>query len=339
MTLNVGNYQFLAPAPSAQIAVLGSTRTVATRLETLKDIRQDAKALKQSWNQAPVAPAFSLPNLSSILDRFLAWLQPSTPTTPTPPPASPGRATQSVISSFNVLGSSHTRPGGNKPGMDPGPVRIRRAVELLRAHKVDIVGFQEFQPDQVKEFNKVAGREFAVYPGMQLGRGPNVNSIAWRKDTWDLVKAETIPIPYFHGKPVKMPYVRLRNKHTGQEVYVANFHNPASTKRVGNQEKWRDIATDKQIALVNRLKRETGLPVIVTGDMNERDEYYHRMTQGAPMVTADPGVKNKKKKMAIDWIFGTKDDVSFSHYVRDRSAYVQKTTDHPMIVSRARIEP
>jgi hypothetical protein len=55
------------------------------------------------------------------------------------------------------------------------------------------------------------------------------------------------------------------------------------------------------------------------------------------MVSADaPKGGPAPKKPGIDWIFGTK-GVTFSNYVRDRGALVQKTTDHPMIVSKARI--
>ena len=34
--------------------------------------------------------------------------------------------------------------------------------------------------------------------------------------------------------------------------------------------------------MVNRLRTETGLPVFVTGDMNERDEYFCQMTTQRP---------------------------------------------------------
>lgn len=306
--------------------------------------------------QAPVPapgtmPTFQLPpllgglldKLGDLVDRLFSPGPPTQP--PVQPPVQPpsgqpqGRQTSFVISSFNVLGSSHTTgPGSDRPGMAPGTTRIRSAAELLAKHKVDVAGLQEFQVDQVREFMKVAGDTYAVYPGMQLGKGPNVNSIVWRKDTWDLVKAETIPIPYFDGKPVSMPVIRLRHKVTGQEAYFANFHNPASTRKHPGHEKWRDIATDKEIALVNRLRRETGLPVFITGDMNEREEYYQRMTQGAPMTAANTGPKGQPPaRMGIDWIFGSK-DVTFSNYKRDTGALVEKTSDHPMIVSKATIK-
>lgn len=257
---------------------------------------------------------------------------------PTPSQPSPTRPkTTFVISSFNVLGSSHTVPGGERPGMAPGTTRIREAARLLDAHDVDVVGFQEFQGDQMREFMRVAGDEYAVYPGFALGRKEVVNSIAWRKETWDLVAPGSIAIPYFDGTRRQMPVVRLRHKGTGQEAYFANFHNPASTRKHPGQQRWRDEATAKEIALVNRLIRESGLPVFVVGDMNEREEYYTRLTRGAPMVAANAGPGGKApRKMGIDWIFGSR-GVSFSDFVRDRGARVRRTSDHPMIVSRARI--
>lgn len=253
-------------------------------------------------------------------------------------PMKPGQVhgdTELVISSFNVLGSSHTRgAGSDRPGMASGVVRIRQVAQLLKDHQVGVAGFQEFQPDQVKEFQRVTGGQYGVYPGMQLGRGPNVNSIVWQKDKYDLVKADTIPIPYFGSKPVKMPVIRLRDKETGQEFYVANFHNPASTRKHPGNEHKRDIATQKEIDLVNRLRRETGLPVFVTGDMNERDEFYHKMTRGARGMHSSEG--RLTRSSGIDWIFGSS-DVKFSRHVKDKSAKVRRASDHPMIVSRARI--
>lgn len=287
----------------------------------------------------PVTPTFQpLPvlaglfrKLGNLVDRLLS--PPSAPSSPAPPQ----KATDFVISSFNVLGSSHTVPGGEKPWMASGPARIHSAVQLLAAHKVDVVGFQELQGDQLREFLKVAGDRYAVYPGFSLGKKEVVNSIAWRKDTWELVRPGSIEIPYFNGTRRDMPVVLLRHRKTGQEAYFANFHNPADTRRFHNQERWRDEATSKQVDLVNRLRRESGLPVFITGDMNEREEYFQRMTSGAPMAAANEGPGGRApKKMGIDWIFGSP-EVTFSGYTRDRSALVQRTTDHPMIVSRARI--
>jgi Ca2+-binding EF-hand superfamily protein/endonuclease/exonuclease/phosphatase family metal-dependent hydrolase len=259
-----------------------------------------------------------------------------------PSPADPGSPsakgdTDVVISSFNILGNSHTTANGNKPGYASGTERMKGAVQLLKQHGVDIVGFQEMEGIQKKTFQRMAGDDYAIYSGSKGGKPDPANSIAWRKDKWELVKGDSVAIPYFHGNIRKMPVVLLRNKQTGQETYVANFHNPASTKRVGDQERFREQAERIQVALANRL-RKTGRPVIITGDMNERHDYHQAMTKGSPGMHASDSKNGRiSKNPGIDWIFGSP-DVSFTRYVRDRGALVKRTTDHPMIISRARIK-
>jgi hypothetical protein len=132
-----------------------------------------------------------------------------------------------------------------------------------------------------------------------------------------------------------MPVVRLRNKQTGQEAYFINIHNPADTKKHHNQEKYRDAATAIEIALINKLQA-TGVPVIITGDANEREEFYNKVTQGAHMTASNADSKGKVKNIGIDWILGTK-GVSFSGHTKDRGAFVQQTTDHPVITSNVHI--
>lgn len=245
------------------------------------------------------------------------------------------------ISSFNVLGHSHTTPTGNKPGWADGRTRMRWQIELLTGRGVDIVGFQELQPPQLEVFTSEVGTDWGVHPGARLRRVEMHNSVAWRRDTWEVLQRETIPIPYFDGNLVRMPYVRLRHRGTGQQAWFANFHNPASTR--GNAQRWRDAATRLEVALVNRLREETGLPVFVTGDMNEREEYFCAMTRGAPMVAAnggsnDPGGCRPPPRMVIDWIFGPS-DTYFTGYVADRSRAVRRTSDHAMVLADALLPP
>lgn len=252
-------------------------------------------------------------------------------------PASPKGATDVVISSFNLLGSSHTTASGKHPDMASGPARMKGAVELLKKHQVEIVGFQEMEGNQLDTFKKLAGDKYGIYPGRQEGKLGMANSLAWDKSKWDLVKADTVKIPYFNGHERPMPVVRLRNKETGQEAYFTNFHNPADTARFHQQEKHRDEATRREVALVNKLRKHTGLPVFVTGDMNEGNEYFDRMTKGAPTMHASSSPSGKApKRPGIDWVFGSS-DVKFTRHVRDRGALVQRTTDHPMIIANARI--
>ncbi len=258
---------------------------------------------------------------------------------PSSPTAAPSLSF--VLSSFNVLGSSHTAPGGTRASEPPGPTRIRWAASLLARHGVDVVGFQEFQQDQQRTFLRVTRGRYDVYPGFARGGKGSQNSIAWRTDGWDLVDAGTIAIPYFDGNRWPMPVVLLENRETGLRAYFSNFHNPASTRTQGNQARWRRLALAREIALVNRLTRQSDYPVFLTGDLNQRESAFCSITGRTNLVAANGGSNSGEcrppDQVGIDWIFGSA-DVTFTNYRADRSALVRRTTDHPMVLSRVLIE-
>jgi hypothetical protein len=244
------------------------------------------------------------------------------------------------VSSFNVLGASHTPPGGRRAS---GVTRIGFAYELLRRHHVDVAGFQELQASQVNAFNQVTSGNWGLYPGLSLRRIDSENSIGWRRSKFDLVHATTVNIPYFDGAPRPMPVVLLREKSSGMLTYFANFHNPADTSKHRNQGRWRAEATRIEIALQNQLATR-GIPRIMTGDMNERAPYFCRVTAGSPVKAARPtsyrkgGACYANKPRAVDWIFGSV-RVTFSDYDEDRSPLVARTTDHPVITARVTVHP
>lgn len=259
---------------------------------------------------------------------------------PKPAPAPPATL-DFVISSFNMLGDSHTKPGGTHADYASGSVRARWAADLLARHSVDVVGFQELQDPQLAALMRTAGAEYDVYPGTSLGARGTENSIGWRTDMWEPVRRTTVQIPYFDGNERPMPVVLLRSRSTGLEAWFANFHNPADVRRFPNQQHWRDLATAREISLAERLMRDDNVPVFFTGDMNERAEYFCRFTGATGMVAARGGSNaggacRPDSPRAVDWIFGSR-DVRFSGYTEDRSPLVQRTTDHPMISSGARI--
>ncbi len=135
-----------------------------------------------------------------------------------------------------------------------------------------------------------------------------------------------------------MPFVLLRHTKTGVLSYFSTFHNPANIG--GNQQRHRNEATRRQINLFNDLEK-TGIPQFVTGDMNERDEYFCKVTGGTPLVAAAGGSNSggcsPPRPTQIDWIFGSP-NVTFSRYVVDRSAAVRRTSDHPAIVATVVID-
>jgi endonuclease/exonuclease/phosphatase family protein len=240
------------------------------------------------------------------------------------------------VSSFNVLGAAHTEPGGTRPEYANGQTRMRWAMSVLRSANVSVAGLQEFEQPQHAAFQQAAPG-WDVFPGLKRSRSSLANSIVWRSDVWQFVSGYTIDIPYFGGKPKPMPYILLRHVGTGREVWFANFHNPASVH--GPAAQFRREAVSRESALANRLA-SNGTPVIMTGDMNDRAEFFCPMTARSQMHAANGGSRgapcNPPANMRIDWILGSA-GVDFSGYeVRD-GALVDRTSDHPFVVASATV--
>jgi endonuclease/exonuclease/phosphatase family metal-dependent hydrolase len=244
------------------------------------------------------------------------------------------------VSSFNILGYDHTEKGGTKKGFANGGQRMKWAVQLIKDHAVDVVGLQEFQPQQYDKWLKKASAQYDIFPGYLDTVGFLRNSIAWRKDKFSLVSTSWIKLPYFHGDVLRMPVVLLQSLQTGQQIYFMNFQNPADVR--GNAEKWRLLGQRFQIELVNLLKTSNGLPIVWTGDMNAKQQVFCRVTKQAAMVSASGGFRSDAScqppsGMVVDWIFGS--NVQFSNYVQDGSRKVQRTSDHHMLVTDALVQP
>jgi hypothetical protein len=246
-----------------------------------------------------------------------------------------------TIASFNVLGASHTKPGGKRAS---GATRIVYVNRLLNRHHVDVAGFQEMQPSQARKFLRITHGGWALYPGLDGQKKiDSENSVGWRTGTFELVQATTVKIPYFDGHTRRMPLVLLRQKRTGMMTYIANFHNPAETGKYRNQGRWRRAATKIEVALQNQIVTK-GIPRIMTGDMNERAPYFCRVTKRAPLKAARPesyrrdGHCHAGRPRAVDWILGSI-RIRFSNYDEDRSHLVDITTDHPVITTQVTVDP
>lgn len=237
------------------------------------------------------------------------------------------------LASFNVLGSSHTA-GSRKRAS--GVSRMSAATSYIVQRDISIVGFQEMQGDQRARFLSATNGKWGLFPGGSQRSGDGDNSIGWKKDVWELVKAETTRIPYFHGRDRNIPVLLLKNKQSGISIYMTNFHNPADVR--GNQQHWRNVATQRQIVLFNALAK-TGLPILVTGDMNERTEWACPILTGADMRAAigghGRGGCSVVRNPFVDWIVGSY-DVEFSNYTADNNA--KSITDHPVIISDVKID-
>lgn len=316
-----------APATLPSAAPTTQTSPADDRTESADRTREAAQAAPAALSAEAIAEAQALAG-ETLVNR------------PDPRRSAPPVATFR-ISSFNILGSSHTRKGGKDAGKASGPARAARAAQYVLANGLDVIGFQELQGDQRSTFTRATGGRFGLYPGDQLRGMDGENSIAYRLDTWELVKADTVPIPYFGGRIRNMPVLLLKHKKTGIASYFTNFHNPANTKRYGNQERHKAAAKARQAALFADLRAD-GYPLFVTGDMNEQQSWFCAVAGPGDLKAAAGGDGAREGcsvagGFRIDWIAGSH-DVEFSNYREDKSGTVKWMTDHPVMLADVKID-
>ena len=264
---------------------------------------------------------------------------PSSPTevSPEPPSPAPDSPTRFRVASFNVLGASHTTSTQSHYGRSTGKVRARWTVQVLNRHRVDVVGLQELEPVQFRVIKGLSGRAWQMYPGMRHGARSLANSVAWRTDSWQLVRAERFSIPYFGGRTRTAPAVLLRHRETGVLVGFVNVHNPATTPRWGDNRRWRAAALRIEADVATRFRRE-GFPLVVTGDFNGVLKPFCVLSRVGGLSAANGGESGHRcvpsKRSGVDWIFGSQ-QVRFLDYVQDRTALVRRTSDHPIVVATA----
>ena len=237
------------------------------------------------------------------------------------------------VATYNVLGASHTGPGG-RPGYPDAGTRMDVAVGALRSNDVDVVGFQEFESTQYGMFTARAG-EYSLYPGLALGTKSVRFNIAWRSSVFQMVEARTLAIPYAGGSRIEMPVVLLESLATKRRVWVANFHNPADTPNLGNNARWRAEAAGIELAYLSDLHQQAGDPVVVTGDFNERAEIFCRFTASGVFSAAAGGSNSggcsPPPNMQVDWIFGST-GVAFSSYAATDTG---RSSDHNLVNATA----
>lgn len=256
----------------------------------------------------------------------------------TSPQAEPG-PTRFRVASFNVLAAWHTEPRGTRPSMASGEQRIALTLRLLDDHGVGVAGLQEVQRRQYAELERRGDQEWDGHPGLSLRPQDSHNSIIWRTAQWRAVERRTVGVPYFRGRIDQMPYVLLRHVRTGQEVWFVNVHNPADGRFRGNHAAERAEATRIQADLVNRLRAagDFRTPVVLTGDMNERETYYCRLTARTAMKAANGGSVggpgcDPPAEARIDWIFGSR-ELRFGGYRAVVSPLVERASDHPLVLA------
>lgn len=236
------------------------------------------------------------------------------------------------VGSFNVLGSQHTGPRGPRPAYPAASVRTPAAADLAAKHGVDILGTQELQDDQLRVMQARTG--MAAYPGFQWGVKETDNSILYDPSVFAFVSGEKYTIT-FMGRPRPQPILRLRHQATGRELYVVNTHPSAGGGKYATE---RANGHHTLVSVVNRLKA-TGLPVLVTGDMNDRETFYCRVAPAAGLTASNGGSYSggcapPRQPLPVDWVLGA--GVSgWSNYWRDTTPVDRKVSDHFFISATA----
>ena len=235
------------------------------------------------------------------------------------------------VGTFNVLGSQHTAPGGGRTRYPPASTRNVGAANLIAKHGVDILGTQELQADQLSALQSRTG--MAAYPGLAWGEAETDNSVLWDPGMFELVSGSQFTIP-FMGRPRPQPIVRLRHLATGRELYVVNTHPSAGDGQYAAE---RASGQNSLVSVVNGLEAE-GLPILVTGDMNDREAFYCSVMPRTGMVASNggsyaSGCQPPPCPLPVDWVLGY--DVGWSGYWRDTTPVTQRISDHYFISALA----
>lgn len=233
------------------------------------------------------------------------------------------------LSAFNILGSNHTRPGGSAKGYAPGRIRAEWAARLVTSRGLDIVGWSEIQSDQYAAVMRSTGGAFEGWPGYELGSKGIPASLMWRTSMFEAVWKGEVTIP-FMGQQRPMPVVQLRERTTGREFFVMNVHNAPQGRQAE-----RDAALDRELSVVNSLRKESGLPVFLVGDFNEKATLFCKVTGRTDLRAANGGSNNgscspPSGRLRVDWIFGSP-DATMTGYRDEQGADVRRVTDHAML--------
>jgi len=238
------------------------------------------------------------------------------------------------VATFNLLGASHTGPDGTRTRFDGYEVRTDRAIALMARRNFEVVGLQEFQRPQYLRWRAAVGDTWSVYPGLTLGLQAVQNSIIWRTDRFELLEAHTVEIPYFNGRLIQVPYVKLGDRTSGREFWVLNTHNPSDTH--GPAQRWRNQALMTQAALLTQLQFD-GTPVVFVGDLNDRERAFCRLTRYTNLEAANgggwlDGRCAPPQRMPVDWIFLSRYLDADNYTLLDNRA-VDRITDHFVIIA------
>lgn len=230
------------------------------------------------------------------------------------------------IATFNVLGDVHTEPYADSDNFAPARIRAEWTVDLWRQlGSPDVIGTQEATGPQLDDLLRAGRGRYEAWPGTAVAGGVQ-QSLLWRTDVWRATEKDTFTIPFITYQRAQ-PVVKLQNLQTGRSIWVINVHNAPR-----EYQQQRDRALKIEVAKIKQL-RETGLPVFIVGDFNEKANAFCAIVGQTDLTTPMGGSATKDscdppdRLMRIDWIFGGA-DVGFDQFAMDRSPLKRWVNDH-----------
>ncbi len=244
---------------------------------------------------------------------------------------------RAVITSFNVLGSNHTQPGGGALNYAPARIRTEWTANMLQSTSADIVAFQELKVDQYSQLQKTLAPTYAFYPASPEAGKVVWQSVMWDTSQWEFVSAKDIMVPVI-GTMRPNPMVRLRSKLTGRNIWVFNVHN--SSKNTPERQRERNAAVKIEIAKI-LAQRKRNIPVVFLGDMNERKVVFCKVVRQTDLRSVTGGYATRKKcvpprVMHLDWIFVSR-EFKVHSAAFERTPRVARITDHSVLTSTTSI--
>jgi endonuclease/exonuclease/phosphatase family metal-dependent hydrolase len=242
------------------------------------------------------------------------------------------------LTTFNVLGSQHTAPGGDAIAYAPGRIRTQWLGDLLGGLGSTVIGLQEMQRDQLLDLNTVTGGQYTFWPGEALGGAGIPQSLMWRSSEWKAKDLDYIVVPFMDSTRPQ-PVVLLKHRRTKQKIYVLNIHN--SPKDKAGRQGERNKAMRIEVKAVRKLRRD-GYPVFIVGDFNDHAKAFCKMTERTGLKAASGGSHPRKGKcqppsnMRVDWIFGSR-TVDFSGFRMDAGPLFQRVTDHTVLSTKVAV--
>lgn len=175
------------------------------------------------------------------------------------------------VETYNVLSSDFTRLG-NKIGGSVNQ-RMNRVTDVIKTSddgkRAHVVGMQEVAPKQFRMLHdKLPG--YSSFPA-----GPtNTRPIFWHGPTFKLMDSGYISYPWYNSVGVRdgttAPWVRLKHRATGKQLYILNHH-AVAYNNVRGSDKGGALKRERTAEIVLKWankKAKDGRRVIITGDFN-----------------------------------------------------------------------